>query len=138
MVARNVSSCWGIWPSTFASPVEGVLSPTSSFNSVVFPAPLGPTSATGRNRQRAVLERPRRAVTLAQSCREDCRCVVFRHAVLSISELDNVERRSDSIDSSSRPSLRAVRTQRSRLRARRACTAGGGPAGRRDTNVPTP
>ena len=60
------------------------------------------------------------------------------HAIAAICVLWRVARKSDSIDSSSRPAALAVFTHRSRLRARRAWTSGGGPVGRWTTKVPTP
>src|ERR1022692_4577309 len=60
------------------------------------------------------------------------------HAMSSSAAARSVTRSSDSIDSSSSPAPRAARTHRARLRPSRECVPGGGPGGRRSTNVPWP
>lgn|ERR1022692_1080413 len=145
MLARKSPLCWGARPSTVAPPVVGVLSPARILSKVVFPAPLGPTSALTRPRgtdtdtdTEQSFSAQKEPVPLAQAGRLDGGGVLGGHAILSIGKLDSVARSMDSMASSSSPSPRAVRTQLSRLRASRSCVPGGGPAGRRATNVPTP
>src|SRR5215472_8125959 len=79
------------------------------------------------------------AVMLRQPARLDRgRVAAGHHAVSSSAAARNVTRNSDSIDSSSSPASRALRTHCVRVRASRECVPGGGPDGRPTTKVPSP
>ena len=85
--------------------------------------------ATGRHADRAVGQRRRRAILFGQPSRLDRH--FHGHATLSprSSRDCNVDRMSASIAWSSRPTARALATQRPRLRANVRWALGGGPGG---------
>jgi hypothetical protein len=93
--------------------------------------------AAFRHFDRAVLQTPRRSVALAEPDGFDRGCFAA-HATPRSDAVRNSDRSIASMAWSSTPAARAVSTQRSRPRASRICSSGGGPCGRRSTKVPTP